>query len=246
MRLRARQLAVGMAAVLPLALCAPASAKTTKGFSFQSRGTAVTPAATEDNPEKDPTTHEDFPFTIKQGELNGTINVHIDWLNPADDWDLYVYRKGAGGSLQTVGQSAGAPPGNEENAVADSQGIPMKAGSYLIRVFNYTAVVPDYEGTVRFGAFRPYNEIPIAKLSAPSTARKGQQVTLDASKSRDPDGTIKNYAFDLDGNGTMEVNNGSKPILRRVLSPGTHHVAVRVTDNKGLRAFANRTVVVSG
>ena len=243
MRTRARQLPVVIAALLPLALCAPAAAKTTKNFAFQSKGTAVTPVVTSSS--SDPSTYEDFPFTIKPSEKNGTINVHIDWLNPADDWDLYVYRKGAGGALQTVGQSAGAPPSNEENAVADSQGIPMKAGVYVARVVNYTATVPNFEGTVRFGPFVPYNQIPIAKLSAPSTARKGQQVTLDASKSRDPDGTIKNYAFDLDGNGSMEVNNGSKAILRRALSPGTHHVAVRVTDNKGLRAFANRTIVVS-
>jgi hypothetical protein len=243
MSLRARHLAVVTAAVLPLALAGGAAAKTTKSFSFQSKGTAVTPVVTSSS--NDPTTYEDFPFTIKPEEKNGTINVHIDWLNPADDWDLYVYRKGAGGKLQTVGQSAGAPPSNEENAVADSQGIPMKAGVYVVRVVNYTATVPNFEGTVRFGPFQPYNQIPIAKLSAPSHAKAGQKVTLDASKSHDPDGTIKNYAFDLDGNGSLEVNNGSNPILRRALSAGTHHVAVRVTDNKGLRAFANRTIVVS-
>jgi hypothetical protein len=220
-----------------------AIAKTTKNFSFQSHGTAVTPSAV--NGTSDPTTHEDFPFTIKPDEKNGTINVHLDWLNPADDWDLYVYRKGAGGKLQTVGQSAGGAPSNEENAVADGQGIPMKAGSYVIRVVNYAAAVPDFEGTVRFGRFVPYNRIPIAKLSAPSHAKAGQTVTFDASKSRDPDGTIENYAFDLDGNGSLEVDNGKNPILKRALSAGTHHVAVRVTDNKGLRAFANRTIVVS-
>src|ERR687884_70095 len=193
MMARLRLAVLALAAALPLTLAAAAPAKTTKGFSFQSKGTAVTPAATEDNPEKDPTTHEDFPFTIKPGEKNGTINVHIDWTNPADDWDLYVYRK-SGSTLQTVGQSAGAPPGNEENAVADSQGIPWKPGQYLIRVFNYTAAVPDYEGTVRFGRFIPYNQIPIARLSAPSHASPGQTVKLDASASHDPDGSIVNYA----------------------------------------------------
>jgi hypothetical protein len=238
----ARASMVALALAASLVLAAGASAKTTKNFSFKSKGTAVNPQATGSS--DDPTTYEDHPFTIGPNDRDGTINVHIEWSNPADDWDLYVYRKGAGGKLQTVGQSAGAPPATEENAVADSQGIPMKPGAYVIRVVNYTAVVPSYTGTVRFGRFVPYNQIPIAKLSAPSQAGKGSVVKLDASKSRDPDGTIKNYSFDLDGNGSMEVNNGTNPILRRVLSPGTHHVAVRVTDNRGLRAFANRTVVV--
>jgi hypothetical protein len=109
---------------------------------------------------------------------------------------------------------------------------------------NYTALVPSYQGTVRFGPFVPYNQIPIARLKAKKHVSKGKPVTLDASASRDPDGSIKNYSFDLDGNGSMEVNNGKQARLTRVLSPGVHHLAVRVTDNKGLRAFANRTVTV--
>jgi hypothetical protein len=237
----------GVLAALLTALVAavPAAAKTTKDFSFKSGNKAITPAATADDPN-DPTTFEDFAFTIGSDEDNGTINVHLAWTSPADDWDLYVYRKGAGGQLQTVGQSASAPPGNEENAVADSQGIPMKAGVYVIRVVNYTAVLPDFQGTVRFGAFLPYNELPRARLSAPKHVKKGKKVRLDASASHDPDGTIKNYSFDLDGNGSVETNNGNKPVLKRVLSPGVHHIAVRVTDDKGLRAFANRTVRVGG
>jgi PKD domain-containing protein len=243
MTVPARAVAVALAAAVPLALAGGAVAKTTKNFSFKSKGTAINPQATGD--ENDPTTYEDFPFTIKPDERDGSINAHINWTSPADDWDLYIYRKGPGGTRQTVGQSASPPPGDSEDAVADSQGVPMTAGSYVIRVVNYTAVLPDYEGTVRFGPFVPANEIPIAKLKAPSRARKGQKVTLDASASRDPDGKIVNFAFDLDGNGSMEVKNGKSPILKRVLSPGTHHVAVRVIDNGGLRAFANRTVVVS-
>ncbi|HKP89875.1 MAG TPA: PKD domain-containing protein [Thermoleophilaceae bacterium] len=240
---RARIATAAVVAALPLAGAASdaATPKKSKDFAFTSKGTAINPQATGDS--DDPTTYEDFPFTIKDDELNGTINVHIDWLSPADDWDLYVYRK-SGAKLQTIGQSASAPPGNEENAVADSQGIPWKAGQYVVRVVNYTAAVPNFEGTVKFGPFQPYNQIPIAKLSAKKHVRKGKPVTLDASASHDPDGTIRNYRFDLDGNGSMEVNNGRRPRLTRVLAPGTHHVAVRVTDNEGLRAYANRTIVV--
>lgn len=240
-----RHARIAAAAVAAVTLAGGASdaamAKKTKDFAFQSKGTAINPQATGE--PTDPTTYEDFPFTIKSDELNGTINVHIDWLSPADDWDLYVYRK-KNGKLQTIGQGASAPPGNEENAVADSQGIPWKAGQYVVRVVNYTAVVPNFSGTVKFGPFQPYNQIPIAKLSAKKHVKQGKPVTLDASASHDPDGTIRSYRFDLDGNGSMEVNNGKRPRLTRVLKPGTHHVAVRVTDNEGLRAYANKTIVV--
>jgi hypothetical protein len=236
----------GLVAVLALAaavvIAAPAAAKTSQNRTYKSKGTAVNPSATGD--PNDPTSHEDFAFAIKPGEKNGTINVHLEWSNPADDWDLYVYRKGAGGQLQTIGQSAGGAPSNEEDAVADSQGIPWRAGSYVIRVVNYAAAIPQFDVSLRFGPFIPYNAIPIARLKAPKHVKKGKRVKLDASKSRDPDGKIVDYAFDLDGNGSMEVHNGNRPILRRVLSEGVHHVAVRVTDGKGLRAYANRTVIV--
>jgi PKD domain len=213
----------------------------TKDFEFESSGKAITPQATGD-PE-DPTTYEDFPFTIAPDDTNGSVNVHIEWTNPADDWDLYVYRK-QGSTLQTVGQSISGAPGNEENAVVDGQGVPVKPGSYVIRVVNYASVLADFTGTVRFGEYIPPNERPVAKLQAPKRVQQGKKVKLDASASYDPDGTIKSYAFDLDGNGGMEVKNGNRPVLRRKLKPGTHHVAVRVTDNEGRRAYATRTVVV--
>jgi hypothetical protein len=247
MRLSSRTiLAVALLSLAGVAPAAGAADKPHKSadFAFHSKGTAINPSATGD-PE-DPTSHEDFPFTIGNDEENGTINVHLEWTNPADDWDLYVYRKSASGQLQTIGQSAGGAPSTEENAVADSQGIPMKPGAYVVRVINYAAAVPDFSGTVKFGAFLPYNQIPIARLSAPKHVKKGKVVKLDASASHDPDGTIKKYAFDLDGNGSVETSNGNKPVLKRVLKPGVHHIAVRVTDDRGLRAFANRTVRVGG
>jgi len=244
MRRRTAVAALAVAAVLPLAFTsgASAAAKRTKPFKFKSNGTAVQPGVIAGLGE--PGTYEDFPFTIAEDDQDGDISVHIDWTNPNDDWDLYVYRKGPGGQLETVGSSAGGPPDTEENAVTQSQGVPITPGKYLIRVQNYLAANPNFEGHASFGVFVPYNQIPVARLSAPRRVRQGRRVRLDASASHDPDGFIRNYAFDLDGNGSMEVDNGRNPVLRRRLSPGVHHVAVRVIDNKGLRAFANRTVKV--
>lgn len=246
---RGTRVAVTAAVVtaLPLAgaVSDAAAPKKSKDFAFESKGTAINPQGAGGDPS-DPTTYEQFPFTIKPGEKNGTINVHVEWLSPADDWDLYVFRKQKG-QLQGIGQSASAPPGTEENASADSQGVPWKPGEYVIRVVNYAAVVPDFRGTVRFGPYIPYNKDPVAKLKAPKRVEKGERVTLDASGSRDPDGRITSYAFDLDNDGFMETRTGKRPRVRRVLEPGTHYVAVRVTDNArpfAGRAYAKRKIVV--
>lgn len=225
-----------------LGTAAGVDAKTTPKFTFQSDGSAVQQGAVIGAGQ--PGTFENFPFTIANDEADGDISVHLEWSNPADDWDLYLYRKGPGGELETVGSSAGGAPSTEENAVAQSQGVSLTPGQYVIQVQNYAAAAPSFNGTANFGVFTPPNEIPLAKLSAPSTVKSGKKVRLDASASHDPDGSIANYAFDLNGDGSMEVNNGNNPVLSRKLTAGTHYVAVRVTDNKGLRAFANRTIVV--
>jgi hypothetical protein len=69
-------------------------------------------------------------------------------------------------------------------------------------------------------------------------------VKIDASKSKDPDGKIVSYAFDFNGDGTMETFTGAKAKVRHRFKPGRHRIAVRVVDNKGARAYANRTIVV--
>jgi len=69
-------------------------------------------------------------------------------------------------------------------------------------------------------------------------------VTLDASGSRDADGTITDYAWDLDGNGSMETDTHGSATLVHAFNRGVHHLAVRVTDDKGARAYANATITV--
>ena len=226
-----------------LAVAGPAYAGTTADFKFTSHGTAVTPSAAGD--PNDPASHEDIPFTIGPGDTDGAVAVSINWTNPADDLDLYVYRKEADNSLTQVGSSAGGPPDTQENAVVQSQGIPLNAGPYVIRVVNYASSSPNFTGFAKFTAFTPPNEIPTARLKAHSRVNAGKKVTLDASKSSDPDGKIVDYAFDLNGDGAMDVDNHGSPKLSRKLSAGLHYVTVRVTDDHGARAYANATISVA-
>jgi hypothetical protein len=237
--------AFGLVCALGLLLAVPASAlgKTTANFTYKSTGTAAQPGAVVGLNE--PGTFDDFPFTVAPDDADGQASIEVHWGNPADDWDLYVYRKNSSGGMDQVGSSAGAPPSDTEATTITQQGSdPLPAGNYVIRVQNYAASSPDFEGSVKFTEFKVPNKRPTAKLKAPKTSVAGRSVKLDASGSKDPDGTIDHYRWDLDGDGSMETDGGTTPTLKRKFKAGVHHVAVQVTDNNGRRAYATRTIRV--
>jgi PKD domain len=227
-----RTLGVALAVVL----LAPAAAlgKTTPDKTFS--GSAPGPMVGQ----------QDIPVTIAADDSDGTMTVEVDWANPVDDFDLYVYRKNSSGGMDQVGSSAGGPPSTQEKAVITAQGTtPIEPGDYVVRVVNYAATSGDFTGSVKFTPLVLPNAKPVAKLKAVKTVKQGKKSVLDASGSRDSDGKIVNYSWDLDGDGSIETNGGSSPVLRHKFSRGVHHVTVRVTDNGGKRAYATRTVHVS-
>lgn len=231
-----------IAIALGLLLPAAAFGKTTRDFTYKSTGKAATP---DPGGTGNPASYEDFPFTIAADDADGHISVEVHWTNPFDDFDLYVYKKNSTGGLDQVGSSAGGPPNTSEQTTIDAQGgSPIAPGDYVVRVQNYAATSPDFEGVVKFTEFKVPNARPTAKLKAPKTGSARKAVKLDASASRDSDGTIVNYAFDLDGDGSIETDNGASKVLRHKFSAGVHHVTVRVTDNGGKRAYATRTIRV--
>jgi Tol biopolymer transport system component len=96
----------------------------------------------------------------------------------------------------------------------------------------------DAAGNVRESARRSFsvNAPPRAALAAdPSPAILGELVRFDASDSRDPNGSIDRYEWDLDGDGSFEHSTGrSATATREYGDPGTFQARVRVTDNAGL------------
>jgi PKD repeat protein len=84
------------------------------------------------------------------------------------------------------------------------------------------------------------NQAPTAALSASTTgALVGEPVTLDASGSADPDGTLASYQWDLDGDGSFETPGGTTPIIDKSFTgAGQVRVGVRVTDDDGATADA--------
>jgi PKD repeat protein len=90
------------------------------------------------------------------------------------------------------------------------------------------------------------NQPPTAAFTTnPSPAGVGQQVTFDASGSTDPQGTITDYQWDLDGSGKFATDNGSNPKLTTTFTtPGTYSISLRVIDAGGASATVSHTLQV--
>jgi YD repeat-containing protein len=116
-------------------------------------------------------------------------------------------------------------------------------GNHTVRVR-----VTDEDGvsTVASKVVAVVNELPVPSLVvAGGDAVAGTPVTLDASGSGDPDGTIVRYQWDLDGNGSFETDTGTTAsTVRTYANPATITVKLRVTDNDGGIATTTLTVVV--
>jgi PKD repeat protein len=90
------------------------------------------------------------------------------------------------------------------------------------------------------------SQAPIASFQgSPNPAQTGQEVSFDGSASSDPDGTIANYRWDLDANGSFETDTGTSPTATTAYSsPGTYNVKLQVTDNGGSTGQTTQAITV--
>ena len=94
------------------------------------------------------------------------------------------------------------------------------------------------------------NRVPSARLQLPACVTAGTLVTLDASKSSDPDGRIERYVFAIDSKTPKLVHNESS-ITYRFTEPKIVDgrieqfvVQLQVVDNDGFEAFAQAAMFV--
>jgi PKD repeat protein len=88
------------------------------------------------------------------------------------------------------------------------------------------------------------NEKVMASFTAtPESGAAPLAVELDGSESKDPDGTIISYEWDLDGDGQFD-QTGQK-IKTTYEKIGDYTVTLRVTDNSGDFAVTTKTIAVS-
>ena len=90
------------------------------------------------------------------------------------------------------------------------------------------------------------NRPPMADAGGPYAVAEGEPITLDASRSFDPDvdGAVVRYEWDLDGDGAYDDAAG-ETITTAFGDEGTYVVGLRVTDDLGAQATTTTRVVVT-
>ncbi len=80
--------------------------------------------------------------------------------------------------------------------------------------------------------------------ATPTTVLVGQQVKLDATGTYDPDATIKQHYWDLEGAG-FTVETGTTATLTHTFGePGVYNVVLKVVDSEGQEDETTRTITV--
>jgi PKD repeat protein len=93
------------------------------------------------------------------------------------------------------------------------------------------------------GGGAPAPKPPVASFTISPAAPVINQPVLFTSTSADPDGTVEEQAWDLNGDGSYD-NGGGATALRAFSTPGVYVIGLRVTDDAGLVAFYSRTLTV--
>ena len=92
---------------------------------------------------------------------------------------------------------------------------------------------------------QPGNQQPAANFEfTPATPHAGTSVEFNASASNDPDGVIKEYRWDFDGDGNFEETTTS-PTLSKSLTAGRHNVTLEVWDGTA-RGNTSQSIDASG
>ena len=90
------------------------------------------------------------------------------------------------------------------------------------------------------------NNTPFAGFTfSPTDPIVTETVTFDAAGSSDPDGTIVEYRWDFDGDGTIDQVDTTPTTTHSFDDPGDHVVTLKVVDDDAAAESAQRTVPVT-
>ena len=156
----------------------------------------------------------------------------------------------------------GEPPSGPEDTTVDSYYYGyddsytftgLESGeTYYIRAYTHTAEgaeerwsdPAEIDGGITMGSNLP----PVADAGGSYSGDIGEVIQLDGSKSRDIDGSIVNYEWDFDYDGTFtidEAGSDKKIVTHSYGEAGSYTVCLRVTDNDGLSDTDTATVTIS-
>jgi PKD repeat protein len=120
------------------------------------------------------------------------------------------------------------------------------AGDYMValRVTDSTGVTATVKHEVDVSSVT--STVTAALTATPNPGVTGQTISFSAAGSTDSGGTINDYKWDLDGDGTYETDTGATPTASKSYSSaGQVGVSVKVIDNNGSRDVATKTVTVN-
>ncbi|WP_121823627.1 PKD domain-containing protein [Halostella salina] len=175
------------------------------------------------SPTADFTVSPDAPAVGEQVTLDASAASDPDGSIASYEWDV-----DGDGSVETQGQAVG---------VAYDE-----SGTYTV-----TLEVRDDDGATdtarRTIGVETSNTPPSAAFEyTPGDPAVGETVTLDASGSSDPDGSVVSYEWDVDGDGSYE--RSGRTVDYAFESAGDHPVTLRVTDDAGATDEVTDTVPV--
>ena len=159
----------------------PATGAPSASQQLGGRGGTV-PCANFDTPPA--SCYEDHLITVPSGTGidNAKATVRIQWLTPASDYDMKVYRADAAGNAtgEPVAESAQGTTAFEETALTEPR------GRYVVRVVNFAAVEP-WTGSVTFAGPQqgPQQETWTLFCEQPEgTIRSARQVLVNRGQRR--------------------------------------------------------------
>ena len=212
-----------------------------------------------------PNSYETFEFTVPAGTQAGSFNVHVEWADAQNDFDVYVYRLRPDRSIVPGAITSSAAFGdNDEDAGYRPAVGNVEPDTYLVVVDNwctslsdpgaspelcgFTTDSPDEDnffGEVRLGPALISNPLPAVALAGPTSGTAGDTLTFTANATDDE--PIENYAFDFNNDGRFESDNlRSNVVSHRFDAVGYYNVGVRVRDQDGDTASASLKVAISG
>ena len=111
----------------------------------------------------------------------------------------------------------------------------------LLRVTDADGLTATSGATVRVAA----DQAPTVAFITPSVQPVAGQSFTFGAQAADADGSVVDYAFDFDGNGSYETASGtSRSRPTTFLQKGAVTVGVRVTDDEGATATAKLAIIV--
>ncbi|HEY8582738.1 MAG TPA: M14 family zinc carboxypeptidase, partial [Capillimicrobium sp.] len=114
--------------------------------------TGDTVSGGDDGPSQ-PQSYRDYPFSIGPGDDAARAQVRISWPDPANDFDLYVFRE-AGATDVLLGSSTTTEPFEQVELLPATANGKLQPGSLYARVVDWQSTDKSFSGAVTFSAPR--------------------------------------------------------------------------------------------